>query len=90
MAHLTLILKSIGVILNSITSKIDLLFTDVDEYLKGESCGNNKHIHGKNHSNINHITYQGVLYQMSYNQHIYGKKTHNVLLIDSKEITITT
>jgi len=62
MTYLTLMLTSIGVILDSFISKLNLLFTIVDEYLQGRSRGDNKHINRKIHSNINHITNQGVLH----------------------------
>jgi len=62
MAYLTFMLKFVCVVLNSLASKLNLLFIDVDEYMKGKSCGDSKCIHSKNHSNIKHITYQGALY----------------------------
>lgn len=62
MTYLTLMLRSVGVVLDYSSSNLNLLFVDMDEYLQRNSCGDNKRIHSKNHSNINHITYQGVLY----------------------------
>ena len=47
MTYLTLMLTSIGVILDSFVSKLNLLFADVDEYLKGKSHGDSKCIHSK-------------------------------------------
>jgi len=60
MTHLTLMLTFVGVILNPSVSKLNLLFTIMDEYLQEKSRGDNKHIHNKIHSNINHVTDQGV------------------------------
>ena len=62
MTYLTLMLTFVGVILDSSVSKLNLGFTVTDEYLQGKSRGDKKHIHRKNHSDINHITDQGVLY----------------------------
>jgi len=62
MTYLTLMLTSVGVVLDSSTSKINILFAIMDEYLQGKSRGDNKHVHSKNHFDINHITNQGVLY----------------------------
>lgn len=62
MTYLTLMLISIGVVLDSFVSELILLFTVMDEYLQGRSRGENKHIHSKIHSNINQVTDQGVLH----------------------------
>ena len=62
MTYLTLMLIFIVVVLDSLASKLSLLFANVDEYMKVKSRGNNKRVHGKNHFNINHRTDQGVLY----------------------------
>jgi len=59
-------LMPICVVLDYFASKLNLLFIIMDEYLKGKSCGDKKHIHRKNHSDINHITNQGVLYEISH------------------------
>jgi len=61
MTYLTLMLTSICVIHDSSASKLNLIFIIMDEYLQLKSRGYNKHIHNKNHYDINHITNQGVL-----------------------------
>ena len=58
MTYLALMLTSIDVVLNYFVSKLNLLFTIMYEYLQGRSRGDNKHIHNKIHSNINHVTDQ--------------------------------
>jgi len=62
MTYLTLMLTSIGVVLDSFVSNFNTFFTIMDEYLQGRSRGDNKHIHCKIHSNINHVTDQGLLH----------------------------
>lgn len=62
MTYVTLMLILIVVVLDSLASKLSLLFANVDEYMKVKSHGNNKRVHGKNHFNINHRTDRGVLY----------------------------
>ena len=67
MAYLTLMLTYVGVVLDSFVSKLNHLFTIMDEYLQIRSRGDNKCIHRKIHSNINHVIDQGVLHYMSNN-----------------------
>ena len=84
MTYLTLMLMSVGVVLDLLTSKLNPLYVVVDECLQRRSNKYDKGIHSIIHSNINCVIDQGVSHKMSNDLHIYGNKTHNLLLIECK------